>query len=239
MRAFVFTSDKTQWVLQAFAHQFNKYMGPTFPALVCGYTPPSFTLPDNFLFYSIGPFSEYPAHRWSNGVIQALHAQDDEIFVWMMDDYLLLRRADVEAISMLAAHMRNHPEIARLDLSTDRLYAGGSYDVGYCGRLDLVTAPLPSPYVLSFQASLWRKSELLKYMIPDESPWDTEIRGSDRMNQAGGIVIGTRQAPLRYLIAVQGGQLALDGGYQKPRLSIDPSELNELRELGFLTPPEH
>lgn len=233
MRTLVFTSDKTQWALQAFAHQWTRYVGAQWPVLVCGFTPPLFPLPAYFKFHSIGAFEEYPVSRWSDAVIRVLSAIDDEIILFTMDDFWLSRAVDTDAINALAAYMRrDNPHVARLDLTTDRLYATNLSDVQSLGRLDLITNAYPVAYAMSFQNALWRRTELLKHLRPNESPWDSEIAGTRRMEDAGALVMGTRQAPMRYLIAVQHGRLAFDGGYQVPRVPF--TDWGELKELGYL-----
>ena len=66
---------------------------------------------------------------------------DDELFVWMLEDMLLTRTVDVRAVSSLADYMQQHPEVIRIDLTTDRLYAGASPgqrpEYEYWGSLDL------------------------------------------------------------------------------------------------------
>lgn len=233
MRTLVFTSDKTLWALQAFAHLWNKYVGGVWPVLVCGFTPPTFPLPHYFKFHSIGAFEEYPVQRWSNAVMRVLSEIDDEIILTTMDDFWPSRKVDVEAVNMLDRYMRvDNPHVSRVDLTTDRLYAANLLEVGALGRLDLIANDFPVAYLLSLQAGLWRRMELLKYLRPDETPWDTEINGTRRMQDGKATVLGTRQAPMRYLIAVQQGKLAFDGGYQVPRVPF--SDWEELRALGYL-----
>jgi hypothetical protein len=233
MRALVFTSDKTQWALQAFAHQWNKYVGDAWPVLVCGFTPPAFPLPRYFKFHSIGPFDEFPVNRWSDAVIRLLSELEDEIILFTMDDFWLARKVDTEAIDTLALYMRrDNPRVARLDLTTDRLYAGNLTEAGALGRLDLISNTYPVAYAMSFQNALWRRTELLKHLRPNESPWDSEINGTRRMEESNALILGTRQAPMRYLIAVQQGKLAFDGGYQVPRVPF--TDWEELKTLGYL-----
>lgn len=235
MRAFVFSSDKTAWALQAFAHQHNKYMNG-WPATVWGFTPPTFPLPGNFDFRSIGPFSDYPVDKWSNSLIKAAEQTPEEIFLWTMDDFWLCRHADIQALFLLEQYMVDHPEVARIDLTTDRLYAANMYDYKSLGRLDLIASSLPVPYLLSFQAGIWRKSALLKYLIPDETPWQVEMEGTTRMNNDRALVLGTRQAPLRYLNAVQKGRLATDGGYQG-HVPFTVADWEDLKNRGYLNVP--
>lgn len=233
MRAFVFTSDKTLWALQAFSHLWHKYVGPEFDVLVCGFTPPSFPLPHYFKFHSIGPFEDFPVQRWSNAIIRVLSAVQDEIILTTLDDFWPARKVDTEAIKLLDRYMRVEvPHAARVDLTTDRLYGANLLEVGAYDRLDIISNDFPIPYLFSWQCGLWRRTELLKYMRNDETPWQSELSGTARMHEGRAAVYGTRQAPMRYLIAVQQGKLAFDGGYQVPRVPF--RDWNELRELGYL-----
>lgn len=233
MRAFVFTSDKTLWALQSFAHLWHKYVGAEWDVLVCGFTPPAFTLPHYFKFHSIGDFADYPVQRWSDAIMRVLVDVQDEIILTTFDDFWVSRRVDVEAIKLLERYMIiEKPYAARVDLTTDRLYGANLLDVGAYSRLDIIANDLPVPYLFSWQCGLWRRAELLKYLIPNETPWECEIAGTRRMQDARASVYGTRQAPMRYLIAVQQGKLAFDGGYQIPRVPF--SDWGELRNLGYL-----
>jgi hypothetical protein len=88
---------------------------------------------------------------------------------------------------------------------------------------------------MSFQVGMWRREHLLEYMIPGETPNECEISGTLRMNEAQALVLGTRQFPVRYLIALQFGKLTLDGGYQHPtKAPILQNDIDELKERGFV-----
>lgn len=234
MRTIILTSDKTMGALPAFCHQWKKHYAESRDVLIGGFSPLSFDLPVGFSYVSLGDFADYPYHKWSNALITLLESIDDEHVLWTMDDFWLLRKVDSYAIELLGAYMQRRPDVARIDLSTDRFYAPNTNDVEYLGRLDLVASHLPVPYLLSLQAGVWNRRHFLHYLRPNETAAETELIGSQRMNDERAIVYGTRQAPMRYLIAVQHGKVALDGGYQKPALLIPEAEISELRELGYL-----
>lgn len=233
MRAFVFTSDKTLWALQSFAHLWHKYVGEVWPVIVCGFTRPTFTLPHYFAFHSIGDFADYPVQQWSNAIMKVMSEIEDEIVLTTFDDFWVARKVDTEAVKMLDRYMRvEKPYAARVDLTTDRLYGANLLEVGAYDRLDIISNDFPIPYLFSWQTGLWRRTELLKYLRPNETPWQSELSGTTRMHEGRATVYGTRQAPMRYLIAVQQGKLAFDGGYQVPRVPF--TDWDELRELGYL-----
>ena len=231
MRIFCFTSDKYLWAVKGFIHQMQKYwLG--IETVVVGFTEPDFELPKNFSFYSVGKFEDYPADRWSDAVINFLNSVDDEIFVLMLEDYWLTRKVGVGSIRLLEWYLRKY-NISGIDLTTDRLYGSNLRDYQSLDVLDLVINDPPAPYHFSLQARMWRRSEMLRYLVPGETPWQTEIAGSRRMVEGGSIVLGTRQIPLRYLIAIQNGKVAFDGGYQVPGVLMREKDK---RELGKLLP---
>ena len=229
VRVFCFTSDKYLWAIKGFARQMGKYW-PGIETVVVGFTEPDFDLPENFSFYSVGKFEDYPADKWSDAVIEFLSGVEDEIFILMLEDYWLTRKVDERSILSLEWYMQKHLDVACIDLTTDRLYGENLKDYQSLSYLDLVINDPPAPYHFSLQSRMWRKSEILRYLNQGESPWETELNGSLRMYDNDAIVLGTRQIPVRYLIAVQGGKVALDGGYQVPGVLMRESDKSELEK---------
>lgn len=236
MRIFIVTSDVTSWMLRACLWLLDRHWPQHPPVLVAGYTPPD--LPAGVEFYPIGEFSDYPVGRWSSGVLKFLDSQPDDIFLWTMDDFWLIGDVDDAAVRLLYRHLLANPHLARIDLTDDRLKSGAAADAGRLGHLDLISTPPATPYQLSFQTGLWRRGALIQYMTPGESPAEAEIRGANRMTRANANVLGTRQAPVRYLIAMQHGQLHIDdSGYQAPDVRLLAEDRVELERLGYLAPP--
>lgn len=215
----IFTADHRHAELRAMLYLYTKYWN--WPATVYGFNAPQFPLGDNVTFKSLGWMADYPADKWSNGIIKALDLIDGERFIMMLEDYWLVRPVDVEAVDLLDDYMSKHPDIVRADLTTDRLYASNLKELGALSRLDIIENDPPADYHFSTQAGIWNKELLRRFLVPNETPWHCELEGTNRMKTAhskgeAARVIGTRQFPVRYLIAVQAGKLTLDGGYQKP-----------------------
>lgn len=234
MRIFIKTADKFLWTLRITIHYLEQYWPNHPPVFLCGYQAPDYPLPPNYTWHSIGENKDFRADRWSDATKLALEAFGDEALIWMMDDFWLLREVDDKGVRLLYDLMLEDQSLARIDLSTDRLYATGLMEVGKLEHLDLITNRVPVAYHLSFQAGIWRTNALMQYLVPGENPQETEINGTRRMLAASANVIGTKQAPLKYLIAVQGGKVALDGGYQKPSVFLPEDEHARLLELGYL-----
>jgi hypothetical protein len=239
MRTICFTSDKRAWAMPAFAHQWDKYTASAsnFSALpfeFAGYTNPGVRMTLGHTFHSIGDFADYPFEKWSDGIIKFLSSIHDDLILWMMEDFWLLRQADDKAIYKLEEYMLQHLDIARMDLSSDRASNKDILDIGYLGHLDLVESTPDIVYHFSFQAGIWRRKMLLDCMTIGETPWEAEINGNARLIEYGYRVLGTRQRPLRYLIAVQQGKVTLDGGYQGKAFGLCGQDRDDLEEWGYL-----
>ena len=214
-------------------HLLGKYWPQAPRFLIGGYRMPPSDIRAGF--YRIGRFSDYPVNKWSNSLIEFLRYVEDEIVLLMMDDYWLTAPANHEKITVLADYLQAHQNVARLDLSADRLGASGWTDIETLWGLDdLILSSPQSPYHFSFQAALWRKSLLLDCLVPDESPWESEMYGTDRLAQRGYLVIGTKHPPLRYTIAVQKGKIALDGGYQGKDYSVPIDDAVDILERHWI-----
>jgi hypothetical protein len=235
MRVVVLTSDKYLPALRVFAWLFNKYWSPKQEVVVGGFTPPDFDLPANFTFHSIGHFADYPVDKWSNGVIKLLQELPDDVITLMLEDYWLIRPVNTEAVRIAADYAQQFGYVLRIDLTTDRLFAGGPHypsdipDYGFAGYLDLFRKP-DTPYEMSLIAGVWRKDNLLSVLVPGESPWDVEIAGTTRVNERKDLlVLGTRQWPVRHILGLRNGN---HGDYLLDGLSSD--DVTELRRLGYL-----
>lgn len=199
----VFTSDKYYWALGPFAYLFNTYWSSIQPVTVVGFNPPSFILPNNFTFRSLSSVN-YPPERWSDAAIQYLRTADFSHFVWMLEDYWLIRGVDHAGIVALMEYALNHPEVLRIDLTADRLYAGGMFDVEGWGHYDIIETPPSTPYQMSTQAGIWNRQLLLSLLQSNKTAWETEIHTQVPPPMR---VLGTRQYPIRYANGILKGKL--------------------------------
>ena len=216
MRVIVTTCDTYHQALKIFIHQFNRHWGRSQEVLVAGFAKPAYPFPPNFDFISLGNMSDYPSHKWSNALAVLLNAIDDEVFVLMLDDYLLTRPVNREAIRILYDYMIQFGYVVKIDLCEDRLYAfGADINYGHVSYIDLVKSMPGSPYHMSLWPGMWNRLNLLKVIRPNESAQDMEIAGSTRLSHLQDLlVLGTRQSPLRITNAVRSnsnGSIDLSG----------------------------
>lgn len=203
LRVFVEVSDKYLWALRPFSYLFNIYWSSLQPVVVFGYSPPDFRLPENFSFYQISP-QNYPADKWSNGMINVLNNHSDSHFVLLLADYWLIRTVDVRGVSTCHEYVSNRNDVLRIDLTDDRQYNGDSRDIDMWGSYDILETPFSSPYQMSTQAGIWNRELMLSLMRPDMSAWDVEIYTQPPPSMR---VFGTRQRPVRYANAINKGKI--------------------------------
>lgn len=236
MKISIFTSDHHDWLLKGFFHQWDKYArNEAFEIEVAGFTRPEFLEPQR-QFYKIGEFKDYPIERWSDAVIRYLEAIPDELFLFMHEDYWMMR--PVREMDLHSAHgyMMEHENVIRFDVAADRMFAKGARYIETWGSLDICEAK--GAYSLSHQASIFRKSLLLEVMRKGETPWEAELNGSARLNQLPYRVVGSYQWPMMYLIAVNKGKMDRTGGWMFPARTLKDSDWQELDRLGYTTAPE-
>lgn len=229
---FVTTSDKYIKALRPFAYLLNKYWVPNPQVIVGGFEPPDFKLPNNFFFQTLGPQERYPLQKWSNGVHKLLTSYPHDIFILMLEDYWITRPVKTEIVNMLYDYMVQFSYVMRMDLTGDRQFAGDIEDYDVIGEdIDLVKSSPWSPYHMSLMTAIWRKKHFLTIMRPDETPWEMELIGTERLSEMKDqiLVLGTKQWPIKHTLAFRGGdssKLLLD--------EISEEDQAELRHYGLL-----
>ena len=234
-RVFIRTCDARLPALRVMLHLINRHWYPNPEVVVGGYARPDWPLPPNVIFHSLGENRDYPVGRWSNATAKLLHEVPDEVFVLLLEDFWPTRDVDGRAIDILADYARQFTYVARIDLTGDRLYAGGAdLNYGHVAHLDLIKSMPGSPYHLSLMGGIWRREHLLRHLTPNWSPWDCELQGTTQLSHDQQvIVLGTRQWPLRHTLAFRAqepGRVLTD--------ELDLADLAELRRLGYLAPWE-
>ena len=212
VRVFVPTCDNYMWCMRPFAYLFNKYWNNKQQVIFGGFTPPDFSLPPNFRFFQIDT-TDYPPKKWSNGMIKMLQSFPDEYIILLLEDYWLNRKVNIDCVNACVDYMKHRPRILRIDLTDDRQYAGGVFDVDAVRQYNIVETPPGTQYQMSTQAGLWRKSLLLELLVPNKTAWETEIHTAPPGNMR---VLGTRQKPVQYANALLKGK-------------IDSKEINKIQ----------
>ena len=242
VKVVLLVADPTLWCLRPFFYMQQKY-APWIRGYVAGFSPPKFEIPADWQFVSLGAFEDYPINKWSNAVHNLIGNSGftEERFILMLEDYFILRQVDEGAIRQLGNYMETHPEIAKIDLTTDRLYAADMRDYESYGSMDLIIDNPASAYNTSLLAAIWNKQDFLNMLMDDETPWQFELEGSNRWKSYGPDnnkkILGTRQMPIRHTVAIRNGQIDYEVAWQEPHPNrISNVDLVEMGRMGILAP---
>lgn len=134
-----------------------------------GYKEPK-NLPAYCTFHSMG--EQRGPQFFSDDLIKYFEKQDDH-FAWCMEDTFLRATVDRDRVRFLIELMRNDPTIGRISLSCDSIkHYTEVYKI--IDDITIYKTPPVSAYHLSTQPAMWNKNFLLKWLLPDHSPWEFE-----------------------------------------------------------------
>ena len=186
MRIIIATSDKTSYILEAFAHQYNKYCDE--PIDVLGYS----HFPQiNFPCISLSD-TQLHIGNWCKDLYSYIHGIEDEFVIFGLDDFIPTAGFDYEVLNKGLELMIANDRIGRFELG-----AGHQYHITpptvieKCDGFDVYKYAPDALYKISTQFSVWRSDYLLKQLNHDWSPWDFEVIGSREAAMDGYDVIAT------------------------------------------------
>lgn len=226
MKVLVNTSNGYTHILPAFAYMWNKATG-NYPATVI-YTddvPPA--LPENFDTLCAGPQHD---KLWTIQMRCALEQVEDELFLFVLEDYLLVKPVDMVRLQAAFDYMAAHPEVERMDLTawaahyTDGRQAYLPHEEGYskCEK--------DAFWTMTVQPAIWRKSFMLEVLNHDETIWDFEYLGTRRLWERGHFILRTEPCDiLKHDLLVHDMKTR---DYKLERFPEDAKILSELLGVG-------
>jgi hypothetical protein len=114
------------------------------------------------------------------------------------------------------------------------MYSGNIREITSFMNLDVIESG-DSQYQISLQAGIWNIDNLLKILIPNETPWEVELNGTERLKSYPDLkVYGTRQWPMKYQIVVDKGEFKRDGSWMFPPRQLSYTDFEELKGLGYV-----
>jgi hypothetical protein len=123
--------------------------------------------------------------------------------------------------------MENHPKALRMDLWRERQAKKQAVDFEMVRDYEIVETPSHTKYQMSLQANIWNRDLLREVLIPNESPWQVEIDGTQRLVKRSDLrVFGTRNSPVKYEPVHQKGQFDVS--------QIRKQDVMYMRERGWL-----
>jgi len=209
MKVFLITSAKTRHIIPASINQWNKYT-PFDPIVI--------------------DVLDMPLDGWTTNVKMRLIAADirkEEKIILALDDFLVIDKFNHHIFNFV----KTNYNVDRYELGWGALnkkpstciHKGLNYEVHHYLK--------DAPYKISCQPSLWKVKSLLEVLGNQWSPWEFEIKGSEKYNHFN--VIGTKgKFALRYQ-----EETALSMKRNKGKinmLGVKPSDVDELVNLGHI-----
>jgi len=175
------TCDKYIHTIEGLSRTLKNYLNLKNKIILIGYSEPNFELPENWEFISFG--TDGGVKSWSNDLLKFFESFDDEYFIYMIDDTLMTRPANIEKIKLGFDYMLNNTEVKKVFLQGSLAYEAG---VGVLQST--VLTPIDelngefhdvnqiSNYRTSLQTAIWNRDYFLSLLKPNHSPWDFELQ---------------------------------------------------------------
>ena len=160
------TCDSYLDLIPGFSILYERYFEPNIETLIVSETE-NLDIP-KYKFITPGK------KQWGERIINALSETKTEYVFFVLDDYYLSQLLTNEYIEYLLKFMDNR-KVNKIMLSPVPDFA--KYE--YLESINTMHKMSPtSPWLTSVQPAIWRKSELLKLLKPEYTPWNFEVEGS-------------------------------------------------------------
>ena len=196
---------------------FNKHWSLNAKVTILGYNPPTYDLPDNFKFISLGKQEEYGS-AWTTALIPYFKQLSDEYFIFLADDYYILSM-DKSLMHEAEKYMKKGVEKVHLTNFNNRIF-NKEKDVNFnIWEQD-------AKYRLSLQPCFIRRDYFLRYLYPGKSAWRYETNFYDSRNDGAQILV-TKQDIVSY------SNFTTQGKTNSRRMSkIMKEDLDALKQIG-------
>ena len=149
-------------------------------------------------------FGEDKMQMYSDQMIQFFEKLEDDHFIWMHEEFFLKSPVKQTLLAKAEGYIQKHPEVARIGLQS--LYDG--YENAVEPYEDGFYKLNPRhQYIFSFEASIWKKEELLKHMRMGEGVQRSETNTCTRAAIEEPLVLLTKDKVMDYKDAYRGGEL--------------------------------
>lgn len=174
MRIIIPTCDKYRNILEANKYSLDKSNGTNLDVTILGYKNPEFDM-CNWKFVSLG--NDTGAQNFTNDLIPYFQDFNDEYFIYGNDDCIFTNRFNNEFLFEIIETIKSIPNFGRMWLTqTPSRFYGGSNIIKVFNNYCIAEINQSANYRLSLQYSIWKTSYFKKYLIPNISPWQWEMR---------------------------------------------------------------
>jgi len=181
MRILITTIDQYLHLLVPTATLFNRYW-PGQDVTILGFDdsnlPP---LPDNFNYVSLGKQSDFGRY-WTSPLIPYIDELEEDYFVVMCGDMLITDHVDAKDVQLLEDEIKTG-NAAKALLDTHLSAYTAEYKEG-------IREVLPAaPYRTTLHPSIWRKEYFKRYLKPNFTIWDFEVKNMPESKHDGATII--------------------------------------------------
>jgi hypothetical protein len=224
IKIIVTTSDKYHHLLKIFCYLFNANWDKDREVEVVGYDKPSFELPKNFNFVSLGKQGDN-AKCFGTDLRKYFEEQPDW-FIWIFEDSFI-KKVNFYKLNILQSYttFRHVDKIGRINLSHAAMLQD-HLPYQEISRYTIVENTQTALYRLCTQPSIWRKEFLLQYLTHNITPWEFETQ--DSFND-GWKILGPEEAAVVHNEGVTKHDL-----YKYDLHGIEEKQINEMKQLGIL-----
>ncbi len=181
---YIITCDKSNHILNVTIPLLDKYWNIDKSVKILGFDKPQIDLPIDYEFISMRP-KQLSIDDWGKDIASVIEKDTDDIVMFMLDDFLPIDYVNPDILNVLLSKFSDQNTF-RCALGIDMHFWGYDIEKQY-GDFKLIRMKQNTPYRVTTQPSLWRKSELLKYLKNTTNPWSFETDN----NPNNGIVYGT------------------------------------------------
>lgn len=218
MKIIVTTCNKYLHILKGFIYMFNKHWSSDAEVTILGYDPPTYDLPDNFRFISLGKQEEY-GNEWTTALIPYFKQMPDEYFILLSDDVYILN-VDKSLLSEAEKHMKKGIEKVHLTNFDNRIF-NKEKDINFN------IWDQDARYRLSLQPYFIRRDYFLKYLIPGKIIWTYEADHEIAKNDDAQILVA-KQNILSYSNFIRKRKID-----STQVLKIKEEDLDVMKQLGI------
>ena len=222
MISYVITCNQHINLLKPFSICFNEHWGSEYEVIVIGHENILSDIPKNFSYLCVGKQIDY---SFSNALIKALDILENDIFTLTYGD-AWYTSVNLDVVKILEKYMINNSEVGKIDMHQQVVKFGADF-YDETENIKLFRQHKNTPYTMSTQISIWRRSFLRKYLAPGENPWQSEVNTSSRQVKYGDdedVILGTELFPCKY------NDLINKGNFQPQFLNYYSPEIRKIVE---------
>jgi hypothetical protein len=124
---------------------------------------------------------------WAANLRIALETISADHVIYFQEDYFIRRRVENDEVADLVAVCE------KTKAACLRLYPCPGPDLPFENYETIgLIAPM-APFRVSLQCAIWNKRALATLLVPDESGWDMEIKGSDRSRKGDDLFLSVKR----------------------------------------------